>query len=1598
MSRPLYEVLPDLKAPEGLETQLADCVVEKVVPSQDRSRVRIFLRSLHLIEKRDIYRLEAAIKQQYFAKRRLTVTIAERFTLSAQYTPENLLTMYRDSLLLETKHKSMLLYSLLRQTKLSFPEEGVVVCDLPNDAVSRETGPKLGAYLTQVLTERCGLAADVRLVYDREAGQKHLRELEESLRAEARAIRTAMMSEGAAADGAQSAPETAGEGARALASGTDASSPAPADLPWDGSPDRTAAMAAGREPSVSGRLPEGGEGPEAGRHPVSDDAAGNGQTARSGKKDAAGKTGENARKDRSARGADRGAGRSGKWNAARTGARRSNLPPSDDPDMLYGRTVEGDITPIHDLFEGSGEVTVTGRIFFVDERQLKSGHFLYIFYLTDEVDSISVKLFLSEEEAAVLRKELKVGKSVTVRGLIAVDKYDQEIALGSVRGIKRSTFTKQIRMDSFPDKRVELHCHTKMSEMDAVTDVEVLMERARAWGHRGLAITDHGIVQSFPLAFHKKQEWDAKWREKYAKEHPDATKEEIKKQRDPFQIIYGLEGYLVDDLKKTVVRPDGKDFSGDFVVFDIETTGFSAREDRIIEIGAVRVSGGVVKDRFSTFVNPRRPIPYRITELTSINDAMVLEAPVIDDVLPRFLAFCEGASLVAHNASFDVSFIRRAAADRNIPFAPTVVDTVSMARTLLPMLASYKLDAVAKAVGVPLGHHHRAVDDAECTAEIFLDLVRRCGEKGIEDLEQLNEAGQSTPETVRKLPTYHIILLIKNETGRVNLYRLVSESHLTYFGGHGNNKRPRIPRSLLQKYREGLVIGSACQAGELFQALLRGEDDETLAQTAQFYDYLEIQPIGNNRFMLASDDYAAQTDEDLRDLNRRIVALGDKLGKPVAATCDVHFCDPEDAIYRTIVLNGKGFKDAEDQAPLYMHTTEEMLREFDYLGPEKAREVVIDVPNRIADSLEYVEPVRPDKCPPVIENSDATLREICYQKAHEMYGDPLPAIVQERLEKELTSIIGNGYAVMYIIAQKLVWKSNEDGYLVGSRGSVGSSFVATMAGITEVNPLAPHYRCPSCHYVDFDSEDVKKFAGMAGCDMPDKVCPVCGKPLVKDGFDIPFETFLGFYGDKEPDIDLNFSGDYQPRAHAYTEEIFGEGHTFRAGTIGTLAEKTAYGYVLKYLEETGHAPMRKCEIERLAMGCTGVKRTTGQHPGGIVVLPHGEEIYSFTPIQHPANDMTTNIVTTHFEYHSIDHNLLKLDILGHDDPTMIRMLQDLIGMDPRTIPLDAPEVMRLFQSTEPLGIRPEDIGGTRFGTLGIPEFGTDFAMGILEGAKPRYFSDLVRISGLSHGTDVWQGNAEVLLQEGTTTIQEAICCRDDIMIYLIQKGMEPGEAFNIMENVRKGKFTKDPGKMQKWIDHMKEADVPDWYIGSCRKIKYMFPKAHAAAYVMMAWRIAWCKIHEPLAYYAAYFTIRAKAFDYVKMCAGREALERHLEAYKRNSDILSEKEKDELRDMRSVQEMYARGLEFMPIDLYRADATKFQIIDGKLMPPFTSIEGMGETAARSLQAAAKDGKFLSREDMVRRGHIPQTMADTMAELGLLGGMPVSDQISLFDLM
>ena len=1488
-----------------MKNLLTETEVTKVGMNHERDHLRVYLSSTRLIHKKDIRQLESAIAQQIFKGRMMQVKVIEKYHLSEQYTPEKLLDLYRDSILEELKDYSLMEYNLLRTAKMEFTSESHMLLTLENTIIAQTRSHEIVEFLEKVICERCGLDLAVELAYEEPKESKYKKNSDLQIQFE---IKNIMKKVHIRNDDGESVPAVVEGGAEAVSDGTTTS---------------------------------GGTGGNATTNTVS--------SAKIAAKPAehAGKTAGNGEK--------------GKKEFKRR-FEGGGFKKSDNPDVIYGRDFEDEPIAIEKIVGEMGEVTIRCQVMTLETREIRNEKTIVIMSVTDFTDSIVLKIFTRNDQLQeLLDGGLAKGAFLKIKGVTTIDKFDSELTIGSVVGIKKIADFTSTRADTSPEKRVELHCHTKMSDMDGVSDVKDIVKRAMKWGHKAIAITDHGDVQAFPDANHAVP--------------PDSD----------FKIIYGVEAYLVDDLKDIIVDSKGQSLNDSYVVFDLETTGLSPDKNKIIEIGAVKVVDGAITERFSTFVNPEVPIPYNIEQLTSIKDDMVLDAPRIEEILPEFMKFCEGTVMVAHNAEFDTGFIRRNCERMGLPFDFTIADTVALARILLPQLNRFKLDTVAKAVGVSLDHHHRAVDDAACTAEIFVKFIEMLHERGMETLDDVNQMGATSPELVKKLKSHHAIILATNDIGRINLYRLVSMSHLTYF-----HKTPRVPKSEFVKYREGLLLGSACEAGELYRAILDGRPEEEIIRLVKFYDYLEIQPIGNNSFMLRDEKSAINSVEELQDINRRIVKLGETFNKLVVATCDVHFLDPEDEVYRRIIMAGKGFKDADDQAPLFLRTTEEMLKEFEYLGSTKAEEVVITNPGKIADMCEKIAPVRPDKCPPVIENSDQMLRDICYTKAHSMYGEELPSIVKERLDRELNSIISNGYAVMYIIAQKLVWKSNEDGYLVGSRGSVGSSFAATMSGITEVNPLQAHYRCAYCKYSDFDSPEVKAFSGRSGCDMPDKICPVCGKKLVKDGFDIPFETFLGFKGNKEPDIDLNFSGEYQSKAHAYCEVIFGYGQTFRAGTIGTLADKTAFGYIKNYYEERG-VHKRNCEIDRIVQGCVGVRRTTGQHPGGIVVLPVGEEINTFTPVQHPANDMTTATVTTHFDYHSIDHNLLKLDILGHDDPTMIRMLQDLTGIDPTTIPLDDESVMSLFKNTSALGVTPDDIHGIPLGCLGIPEFGTDFAMQMVIDAKPQEFSDLIRISGLSHGTDVWLGNAQTLIEQGLATISTAICTRDDIMIYLIQKGLDSEQSFTIMESVRKGK-----GLKEEWKTEMRAHDVPEWYIDSCLKIKYMFPKAHAAAYVMMAWRIAYCKVYYPLAYYAAYFSIRATGFNYEIMCQGKERLEYFYKDYTRRKDLLSKKEQDTYRDMKIVQEMYARGFDFTPIDVYRAKPDRFQVIDGKLMPALNTIDGMGDNAAIAVAEAAKDGKFLSKDDFRQRTKATKTVIDLMADLGLLGELPESNQLSLFD--
>ncbi len=1266
----LQETMPDLRTVSFITDNADRIYVEKMTMTRSRDRLRIYLHAPFLIQKKDIYAMEAAVKKQYFRLKPVTVEVRERFHL-ADMTPREVYPAYRESLLLELKTASLFSYNLFRSAEPEFTDTAVRLL-LPDTLLLSSRGEELASYLETVFRDRFGFDLSVR-------------------------IKKQEKQQAAAED-----PALAEEVARVTALYR-----------------------------------------------------------------------EKQEEDRAARAAEQTAAPKKKYE------KKTKLSAAQG----FGYDFDGDPVPLDQLEEGMGPIVVQGQILSPEIRTIRTGNLLYTFVLTDRRDSVRVKIFTKPEEQDSLNAIVKKDAYVTLKAEPEADRFDHELTLSHLSGIKPAEAPeKNVRMDRAPVKRIELHAHTQMSEMDAFTHVDQYIERAAAWGHKAVAVTDHGVVQAFPDAFHK---WQS-----------------LRKKGKDIKIIYGCEGYLVDD------RP-----------------GMTAEE--------------------------------------------ILQAP-----------------------------------------------------------------------------------------------------------------------------TYHIILLAKNETGRVNLYRLVSESHLNYF-----RRRPRIPRSLLTECREGLILGSACEAGELYRALLRDASEEELAKIVNFYDYLEVQPTANDAYLMRTGrNGRIYTQAELEGFVRKIIELGRQYAKPVAATCDVHFLDPEDEIYRRIIQKGQGFPDADVQPPLYFRTTEEMLAEFSFLDYDEAKRIVIDGPNLVADWCEVIEPVRPDKCPPKIEGSEEELEQMCYAKAHEWYGEELPAVVQTRLERELKSIIGNGYAVMYIIAQRLVKKSNDDGYLVGSRGSVGSSLVATLSGISEVNTLPPHYRCPNCRHSIFDNEETRRNAGGAGVDMAPMQCPVCGTEMIRDGYDIPFETFLGFKGDKEPDIDLNFSGEYQSKAHEYTEVLFGKGCTFKAGTISGLADKTAYGYTMKYFEEKGIVK-RRCEIDRIAAGCVGTRRTTGQHPGGIVVMPRGENIYSFTPIQHPANDVNSNIVTTHFDYHSIDHNLLKLDILGHDDPTMIRRLEDLLGIDLTKVPINDPAVLALFKNTDSLGILSEEIGGCPLGTLGVPEFGTDFAMGIVLDAKPESVADLIRIAGIAHGTDVWKGNVQDLIVEGTASLKESICTRDDIMLYLISKGMDPALSFKIMESVRKGKVArKDEPNWPNWKMQLEEHEVPDWYIGSAEKIQYMFPKAHAAAYVMMALRVAYCKVHHPLQYYTAYYSIRADGFDYALMCQGREEMKKNLELFRRNKDTLSDKEKLVLRDMRLVEEMYARGFEFTPIDIYKAKAKRFQIVDGKIMPSFMSIAGLGEQAAISLEEAAAQGRFLSREDLLQRSKLSSTMVDTMYQLGILGNMAESNQMSLSDLL
>ncbi len=1236
--------------------------------------------------------------------------------------------------------------------------------------------------------------------------------------------------------------------------------------------------------------------------------------------------------------------------------------------------IKDDVITIEEACRINGMVTVQGRIYSETEiTETRKGGYIVKTDIYDGTDCVPLKLFCSPDDYKERFKGLlKKGKYIKVKGNLDYDKYEnneQVLIINMVNAAEEPP----IKTDDAEVKRVELHLHTNMSMMDAVTPVADYIDRACAWGHKALAITDHGVVQAFPEAEHALHGRDIK-------------------------MLYGCEGYMVNDMGAVVKNPKGQSLDDTYVVFDLETTGLNTNTDKIIEIGAVKVVRGKIVDRYSTFVNPKEHISDKISKLTGIYDDMVENAPDEDVILPEFLDFIGESVVVAHNAGFDTAFIRRFAKENNIVFDNSIIDTVELGKTLIANLRNYKLDTICDALGVSLENHHRAVDDAEATAECFIKFIDMLKEQGENNINSLNELGAKNIDKSKIRKRYHIIIFAKNQDGVKDLYKLVSDAHTKYFGKRGG--RPHFPKSEIMKYRKNFILGSACEAGDLYEAVYNDMPEEDLKEIVEFYDYLEVQPLGNNQYMIGNtkkNSKSVNSWDDLIDINKKIIELGDKYNRPVVATGDVHFIDPDCADFRKIVQIGEGFKvdEVENQPPLYFRTTQEMLDEFKYLTPEKAYEIVVTNTNLVADMIDdgiYAVPNR--KCPPVIEGSDEELREITTTKAKSIYGDPLPANIEERLNKELNSIIGNGYAVLYIIAQKLVWDSNDHGYIVGSRGSVGSSFAATMAGITEVNPLDPHYVCPNCKYSDFTSEEVQKVAGNSGFDLPDKKCPHCGAEMNKDGQAIPFETFLGFNGDKEPDIDLNFSGEDQTRAHKYCEELFGKGHVFKAGTIATLQDKTVFGYVLKYCEQKS-INLKGAEKRRLVNGCVGVKRSTGQHPGGLVVVPDYTDIYEFCPVQHPANKSESGVTTTHFDYHKIDSCLLKLDMLGHDVPTILRMFKDITGFDPLNVPMNDRATMSLFTSPDALGIKSEDIYGCPTGSLGLPEFGTPFVIGMLVETQPQNFSGLVKISGLSHGTDVWNGNAQELIANGTCTLNEVIPTRDDIMVYLMLHNVPNGDAFSIMEHVRKGKgLTADEEAL------MREHNVPDWYIGSCKKIKYMFPKGHAVAYCTNTFRIGYFKINFPHAFYAATFSVKYDDFDYSIMCFGEEKARENYENIMSMGKEASAKDKTTADMLKLVIELYARGLKFAPIDLYNSGITKFKVIENEegekfILPPLCTISGFGVTAAESLVSAREDGTFETIEELQKRTGLGQSNIQMLRDAGILGNMRETDQLTLF---
>ena len=1257
-----------------------------------------------------------------------------------------------------------------------------------------------------------------------------------------------------------------------------------------------------------------------------------------------------------------------------TGYQRPRAEKVREDDLIFGKLIQDPIISVNEAIAAYDMVTIQGEVFFTDSKDIHSkktgkDYVKIAFDMTDRTNSVRVSKFLAADKAGDTASKIKKGLYCTVQGKMVYDTFAKEMVLEPTGIVKAK---KPERKDTYEGmKRVELHLHTNMSAMDGMSSTASLLCRAAKWGHRAMAITDHGVAQAFPEALHAQEG----------------------KQKDiigDMKIIYGIEAYYINDENSiSVVRGrSAEPLDGTFIVFDLETTGLNPASEEITEIAAVRVVEGEIRDSFQTYVNPHKPIPPEITELTGISDETVADAPDLDKAVPEFLAWAgEGQyPLVAHNAGFDMGFLRTACQRLGIEREFTSIDTLEMSRLMLPHMHKFKLNILAKELQVGPFEHHRASEDAAVLGRIYVKLLKRLREEmhavTTADINPVLAATTDRKNKLKNLPRYHFIILVKNQAGLRNLYQLISKSFLEYY-----NKRPIMPRSELIRHREGLIFGSACEAGEVFRALTKGEPWEEIKRLASFYDYLEIQPIGNNNFMIAKG--MAKDEEQLRDWNRDILRLADELEKPCCATGDVHFLEPEDEAFRRILMAGQGFSDADNQAPLYFKSTDEMLKEFSYLGEDRAYEVVVKNTNMIADMCDVIRPVPRENYPPHIDGCEDDLRNMCYEKAKRIYGDPLPEPVQARLDRELGSIIGNGYAVMYIIAQKLVTKSLADGYLVGSRGSVGSSLAAFMSDITEVNSLAPHYLCPDDKYLEWHEEY------SCGVDLPDKICPKCGKPLTKQGFNIPFETFLGFEGDKVPDIDLNFAGEYQSRIHWYTGEIFGHDHVFRAGTIGTVAEKTAFGYVKKYMEERG-VECSRAEENRLAAGCTGVRRTSGQHPGGVVVVPKEIEIYDVCPIQHPADDPDSDIITTHFEYHSIDANLLKLDELGHDDPTIIKHLENLTGVNAQEIPLDDPETMSLFHSCKALKYKGENpdtdpILGD-LGCVAVPEFGTKFVRGMVKETHPSTFAELVSISGLSHGTDVWLGNAAELVRKGIP-LSGCICCRDDIMNYLILQGVKPKLSFKTMESVRKGK-----GLTEEMEAAMNEQHVPEWYIDSCKKIKYMFPKAHAVAYVMMAFRIAWFKVHRPLAFYSAYFSIRAKGFDASCMIKGdKVCLDKMSELRGKERDkTISAAEKDMMTTLEVCHEFYRRGFTFEPMDVYKSDATRFLVTETGLIPPFTSMPGIGEQAALSIVEERKNGKFLSAEELiVRCPKASKAVVELLEQIGALGSMPKTTQMTLF---